>query len=106
MSVSVQAADLTRIRDLIALYLKKGAFEADELVDVGTVHKNVSQAIKDLDDETSSDLSKKDVTFILNAMAVCAQRSPIELQNYKPIYILFEQLSELLKASDEEETKE
>lgn len=102
MSVSVQAGDLTRIRDLIALYVKKGAFEAEELVDVGTVHKNVAQVIKDLSDATSGDLSKKDVMFILNAMSVCAQRSPIELQNYKPIYTLFETLGELLKASDEE----
>lgn len=100
MSISVQAADITRIRDLITLYIKKGAFEADELIDVGTVHKNVSQAFKDLGDETHAELSKKDVTYILNAMSVCAQRTPVELQNYKPIYTLFETLGELLKAEE------
>jgi hypothetical protein len=100
MSLSVQAADITRIRDLITLYIKKGAFEADELIDVGTVHKSVSQVLKELGEETSGELTKKDVTYILNAMTVCAQRTPVELQNYKPIYTLFETLSELLKATD------
>lgn len=105
MSITVQAADLTRIRDLIALYLKKGGFEPDETVDVGTVYKNVTSAIKDLDGESSAELTQKDVTYVLSAMNVCAQRIPVELQNYKPIASLFETLSELLKAHADEETK-
>lgn len=106
MSVSVQANDLTRMRDLIALYIKKGSFEPDEIVDVGSVHKSVSQAIKELEGAACADLLKKDVTFVLNAMTVCAQRTPIELQNYKPIYTLFETLSELMKDSETEEVED
>lgn len=105
MSVSVHANDLTRMRDLIALYIKKGSFEPEEIVDVGSVHKSVSEAIKGLEGASCANVLKKDVTFVLNAMSVCAQRSPIELQNYKPIYTLFETLSELLKESDVEEVE-
>ena len=105
MSITVQAADLTRIRDLISLYLKKGAFEADETIDVGTIYKAVTGTIKDLGAETTASLSVKDATYMLSAMNVCAQRIPIELQNYKPIFSLFETLSALLKAHEEEQSE-
>lgn len=105
MSITVQAADLTRIRDLISLYLKKGAFEPDETVDVGTIYKNLVASIKNLGSSTTASLSVKDATYMLSAMNVCAQRSPIELQNYKPIFSLFETLSALLKEYEDEQNE-
>jgi flagellar basal body-associated protein FliL len=107
MSVLVQAADLTRARDLLTLYKKKDAFNFEELSDVSDVYKHIATALEEAGDKPEASVSKKDVAYLLSAMNVCSQRAPMELQNYKPIASLFETFSEALKAADsEEETKE
>ena len=103
MSVVVQVADLTRVRDLFVLYGKKGAFNLEEFSDVGAVYKNVAAALESADEAKEVDLTKKDVTYVLSAINVCSQRAPVEVQNYKPIASLFDTLSEALKAAGHED---
>lgn len=106
MSISVQVADITRVRDLFVLYGKKGAFNLEEYSDVGAVYKNVTRAIEDANDANEVELTKKDVTYVANAINVCSQRTAVEVQNYKPISILFDTLTALLKEDDEAEVVE
>jgi hypothetical protein len=104
MSVTVTASDLTQIRDLFTLYSKKNAFVLEEYAEVGAISKRISDAVE----SKSTELSVSDVKYVLSAITVCAQRAPMELQNYKPIVTIYESLVALVKdvVEDEEETKE
>ena len=106
MSISVNVKDLTSARDVLILYSKKGAFNIEEYTDVGNVYKSVSTKLEEAKEAESTEVPKPDMLYIVNAMTVCAQRTPIELQNYKPLAALFETLSSILKQAEEEESKE
>ncbi len=112
MSVQVPVEDLTRILELLTLYSHKGSFNLDEYIGVGTAFKNISEAKAAVKDETEVALKKEDVACVLNSISILSVRPPREgmggpgVQNYKPIALLFETLRDILKASEEEETKE
>lgn len=100
-TVIVQTVDATRARDLLTLYSKKAAFILEEYVDVGGVFKNVSDVLTEDAGETVT-LTKNDVSFLLNTINVCSQRTAVDVQNYKPIAALHESLTEALKTSEKE----
>jgi hypothetical protein len=106
MSVSVKVEDLTRARDVLLLYSKKAAFNIEEYVDVGNVYKSIASKVEDAKETDSVDVPKQDILYVIQSMNVCAQRAPIELQNYKPIAALFETLGAIVKQAEEEESKE
>ena len=98
-TITVQTLDATRARDLFTLYSKKAAFVLEEYSDVGNVFKNLTDAVGEDAGETV-ELSKTDVTYVLNAINVCSQRTAVDVQNYKPIAALHEALTEALKAAE------
>lgn len=92
-----------QVQQLFLLYSKKGAFTLEEYGDVSTVYKHVQEALSS--DELT--LSDDDVKFVLTAINICSQRSPVEVQNYKLIATLFETLGASIKhLLEEEESKE
>lgn len=105
--LTVSTGDVSRSRDLFVLYAKKGAFELSEYCDVGSVFKNLSAALESAADAKEVSLGAKDVAYVLSAINVCSQRTPVEVQNYKTIANLFETFGEALKGVSgvEEESK-
>ncbi len=107
MSIALKASECAQIREIFVLFSKKGAFVLDEYVSVGTVFNALTDSIKDVKDpDTNISLDKEKATFIYNTLTVCSQRTPVEVQNYKPIGFLFDLLAELLKTDADEETKD
>lgn len=109
MSVSISVGDLKHVRDLLTAYKSKDAFEFGEFADASSVYQNATDALKELsegvDDTDQVSVSKKDIVYMVQAMHVCAIRKPMEIQNYGIIFKLFTKLGEVLKHSDEEESK-
>lgn len=101
MSITVKASEVVQVRDLLTLYSKKSAFNIDEYVDVGSVYARVVEALgegKSAEDDVT--LESKDVRFVVATVNVCSQRTPVEVQNYKAIATLFENLEIALKQDD------
>ena len=98
-TVTVQTLDAGRARDLLTLYAKKAAFVLEEYSDVGAIFKNLNEVLTE-DSGENVELSKTDVTFLVNMINVCSQRAAIEVQNYKPIAALHEAFSEALKTTE------
>ena len=94
---------VARARDLFVLYSNKSAFNLEEYADVGSIYKQILQALQT--EEKTCELEDTHVKYIISAINVCASRTPVEIQNYKPIAELLEILSQALKPSSEEETK-
>ncbi len=107
MSVSVNVSDVSKARDLLVLYGKKGAFELSEYVDVGKVYKTIIETLDSSVDKKRVEMKTSDVNYIINAINVCSQRVPVEVQNYKTIGNLFESFATDLKKAlvDDEEKK-
>lgn len=97
-TVSLPQAVLTRACELFALYAKKGAFQIEEYSDAGAVYKRFVEAAKD-----STEVSDVDVKYVISAINVCSQRTPVEAQNYKPIADLLEALAQSIQPPQEEE---
>lgn len=104
-TVSLPITVIARARELFVLYSKKSAFQIDEYSDVGAVFKRLTEAATS---EETADVTEVDVKYIISAINVCSQRTPIEIQNYKPIADLLEILSNAIKSDldvNDEETK-
>lgn len=106
-TVTVSLTSLTRAREVFLFYSRKSAFNIEsEYVDAGNVFKRLTEAHESAQKNgKSADVSTEDVTYVVNTIVACSQRVPTEVQNYKPIADLLEDLTALLKAA-EEETKE
>ncbi len=100
--ITLPASVITRARDLFVLYSTKSAFKLEEYADVGAVYKRLLEAAQG---EEPAEVSDVDVKYIISAINVCAQRTPVEVQNYKPIAELLEALAKALQPAEEEETK-
>jgi len=74
----------------------------EEFVDAGSVFKRLRDLV-DTKEETV-EVPAFDVKYVISSITVCAQRTPVEAQNYKPIADLLEMLVDAVKR--EEETKE
>ncbi|TMW56831.1 hypothetical protein Poli38472_006841 [Pythium oligandrum] len=101
--ITLPAAVVSRARDLFVLYSTKSAFKLEEYADVGAVYKRLSEAAQG---EEPTEVSETDVKYIISAINVCAQRTPVEVQNYKPIVDLLETLAKSLQPAEEEEEEE
>ena len=100
--IALPATVITRACELFVLYSKKSAFQIEEYSDAGAVYKRLQDAAK----EDSPELSEVDVKYVISAINVCANRTPVEVQNYKPISDLLEALAQALQPdSDAEEQK-
>lgn len=104
-SISLPQTVLTRACELFVLYSKKGAFQIEEYVDAGSVYKRFLEAAKE-----SGEVSEIDIKYVISAINVCSQRTPVEAQNYKPIADLLEALAQSIRpaeepVADEEEEK-
>lgn len=103
-AVSLPVAVIARSRELFVLYSKKAAFQIDEYSDAGAVFGRLTEAAKL---ENTADVSEQDVKYIVSAINVCAQRVPLESQNYKPVAELLEVLTaSITPPTEDEETKE
>lgn len=103
MSVSVSALECSQMQEVLTLFNTKGAFTLDEYVGVGTTFKVFADLLKDVDvndKSVSFQLEKKDVSLVFNALNVCTRRTPIEIQNYKALGMMFDRVSELVKQFD------
>lgn len=98
--ITLPANVVTRARDLFVLYSTKSAFKLEEYADVGAVYKRLLEAVQG---EEPAEISDVDVKYIISAINVCAQRTPVEVQNYKPIAELLEYLAKALQPAVEEE---
>lgn len=106
-TLSVSLPSLTRAREVFLFYSRKSAFNIEsEYVDAGNVFKRLTEATESArQNGNTASVTKEDVTYVVNTIVACSQRVPTEVQNYKPIAELLEELTALLKDS-EEETKE
>jgi hypothetical protein len=105
-SISFPATIITRARDLFILYSKKAAFALEEYGDVHAVYKRLTEAVEASTESGSAELSEQDIKYIVSAMNVCATRTPVEVQNYKPIGELLDVLGEALKPVDADAAEE
>ncbi len=105
-TVSLPVSVINRARELFVLYSKKGAFQIEEYADAGAVYKRLVEASQSKEAADASDVSEIDVKYVISAINVCSQRTPVEVQNYKAISELLETLSVSLKVDEEvDETK-
>lgn len=100
-TVSLPQAVLARACELFALYAKKGAFQIEEYSDAGAVYKRFAEAAKE-----NTEVSETDVKYVISAINVCSQRTPVEAQNYKPIADLLAALSQSVQLPALEEVEE
>ncbi len=101
-TITLPAAVVSRARDLFVLYSTKSAFKLEEYADVGAVYKRLSDAAQG---EEPAEVSETDVKYIISAINICAQRTPVEVQNYKPIADLLDALAKSLQPVEDDETK-
>ena len=102
-TISLPTNVITRACELFVLYSKKGAFQIEEYTDAGAVYKRLAEAAK-----SGEEVSEVDVNYVISAINVCSQRTPVEAQNYKPIADLLEVLARAVQpapVAEEEEDK-
>lgn len=113
--VDLTHQDSSQILELFVLYAKKNAFSIDEYGDVFTMYNKIKEFLvkcQSTQDTTSKlSLELKELAYLVKVMEVCSQRTPVEVQNYKTISVLFDKLNSLLpkeekELSDIEEVKE
>jgi hypothetical protein len=97
--LTIQVADINRSQQLFTLYAKKGAFELSEYSDVGNVYNKLTKALEDANGAKEATVNSKEVAYVLSAINVCSQRTPVEIANYKTIATLFETFGEALKGA-------
>lgn len=103
-SVTLTTATITRARDLFLLYSKKAAFAIEEYSDVHSVFKRLTEALESAKGG-SAEVTENDVKYIISAINVCANRTPIEVQNYAPIAELENSLKKAIEESADAEEK-
>jgi hypothetical protein len=103
-TLSIVPSLALRSCELMKLYsLKAGAFQIEEYNDCGAVYKRLREAAESKDETV--EVSEIDLKYVISAIAICSSRIAIEVQNYKPIASLLEELSAAVKSEDLEETK-
>ncbi len=103
-TVSVSPNLALRCCELMKLFSVKASYQIEEYVDCGTVYKRLREAAESK--ETSVEVSEIDLKYVLSAISICSQRTPVEAQNYKAIADLIELLTTTLKGADVEEVEE
>jgi hypothetical protein len=102
-TVSLSTAVLTRASELFVFFSKKAAFNIDEYADAGAVYARVLEAAKT---GQPAEVTVTDATYLVSAITVCSQRTPVEVANYKPIAELLESLQGSLKKESDEQAEE
>jgi hypothetical protein len=104
-TIPLPVAVVARARDLFTLFAKKAAFDISEFADAGSVFKRITELLEGAKPDTTIEVGEIDVKYLMGAINVCCQRTPVEVQNYKPIAELLESLSSAIKVVDTEESK-
>jgi hypothetical protein len=99
-TVSLPTSAITRTTELMVLFSKKAAFNIEEYADAGAVFKRLREVAESKED--SVDVEVFDIKYVVSAITVCSQRTPVEAQNYKPIADLLDILVATIKASESE----
>lgn len=104
--VELTHQDSTQLLELFVLYAKKNAFSIDEYGDVFTMYNKIKEFLvkcQSAQDVTLKlDLENKELAYLVKVMEVCSQRTPVEVQNYKGISVLFDKLKNLLPKEEKE----
>lgn len=104
--VELNHQDSTQLLELFVLYAKKNAFSIDEYGDVFTMYNKLKEFLvkcQSTQDTTSTlSLELKELAYLVKVMDVCSQRTPVEVQNYKSISVLFDKLNALLPKEEKE----
>lgn len=102
-TVSLPTTVLARACELFTFFSKKAAFNIEEYSDAGAVYARVLDAAKA---GKPADITVADANYLISAITVCSQRTPVEVANYKPIAELLESLQGSLKKEDDDQAEE
>ncbi len=102
VSVQVKTSVVSQCVEVMLLFSNKAAFLITEYEQTGALFARLNKAVQS--DMDVVDVEKQDLKFVLSSIDVCSSRKPVDVQNFRAIADLRDDVDKALKTAVESKT--